>query len=282
MSEDIKIKKLEAKCGLAGYAIYNKILEQQYKYSGKFNFKSEDTIRLYCREWGVRKPQLMRIVECCISVELFDDENLSSSSIKERLEKINTHRKNVRERFFSKKSESDKNKDLGIVSTGQNSEETSQSKVKESKEKKSRGEEAPPPGFLKIPFPDFENVFRLEKDYGRYAKYDLQIYFEQVMEKFPGQKSIAVIIKQVKKFIACDETSNGKFSPHLKEVKKKDTVAAAYELVQANLDWINSLPDKNPDEVIPVIASRCREPARHDALFEAYIEKALKHYGCLP
>ena len=59
---------------------------------------------------------------------------------------------------------------------------------------------------------------------------------------------------------------------------KKDSVTVAYELVKNNLDWIKNLPDKNPDEVVPELIKKCRDPARNDALFEAYVEKALRYY----
>lgn len=281
MSEDLKIKKLEAKFGLTGYAVYNKILEQQYKYAGEFNLITEENILLYCKEWKITQPKLEKIIRACIDLKLFENENLLSSSIEKRLEKINNYRKTKRERFTVSKNEDNKNKDLQVVSEEQNIGETPQSKVKESKEKKRRGDEAPPPDFLKISFADFEKGFLCEKDAGLFGKYDLQIYFEQVMEKYPKEKSIAEIIKRVKKFISCDESSNGKFIPHLKRTAHKDSVTVAYEHVQKNLEWIKSLPDKNPDEVIPVLAAKCREPARNDTLFEAYIEKALRHYKCL-
>jgi hypothetical protein len=279
MSEDLKIRKLEAKFGLTGYAVYNKILEQQYKYAGKFDLKSEDDIILYCKEWKVKRPRLLQILEYCISLGLFENENLLSVSINKRLEEINSKRATYRNQKIKKTDEDEKNSNLEEVFLMENSSKSTQSKVKESKENKSKGNVTPPRDFLKIPFDDFHKAFKVDVEFAKYEKYDLQIYFSQAVEKYPMEKSISEIIRRVKKFISCDINSNGKFYPHLKPVKRSDSVTVAYELVKNNLEWIKSLPDKNPDEVIPQLVQKCRDPARNDTLFEAYIEKALKHYG---
>jgi len=138
MSEDIKLKKLETKFGLSGYAVYNKILEQQFKYGGEFSLENEDDLLLYCRTWSIKREKLLKIIQSCIALGLFQNEKLLSPAISERLEKINFHRKARRERFSTKIGEENKNNNLETISTMQNSEQTPQSKVKERKEKESK------------------------------------------------------------------------------------------------------------------------------------------------
>jgi hypothetical protein len=278
MSEDIKVKKLEARFGLTGYAIYNKLLETIYKYKGAFNLQDEEDLHLFASTWKITAEQLREIINYCIKVKLFTDENLSSKGISERINAIDQLRE--KKRSYYKKDEV-KCEVLDIQNNSfesKNSSKITQSKGKENKEKKSRGEEAPPRDLLKISFDEFNKAFIAERDFNVYEKYDLEIYFLQAVEKYPTELSIAEIIKRVKKFIACDVNSNGKFSPHLKKIAKKDSVTVAYELVHNNLDWIKNLPDKNPDEVVPQLVQKCRDPARNDTLFEAYVEKALRYY----
>lgn len=272
MSEDLKIRKLEAKFGLTGYALYNKILEQQYKYGGKFNLKSDENITLYCKEWKIRKPQLFKIVEYCILLELFEDENLLSDSIQLRLEKINNQRKSKREQFISKKSEEGKINNLDEVSLEQNIGETSQSKVKESKEKKS--------SVCKHThdFESFHTYITMQDDYSKLKDFDLRYYFERVTNFYPGKDfSLEELKAKILFFVENDKKSN-KHEPVKNPVKKKDSVNVAYELVHSHLDWIKNLSDKNPDEVVPQLVLKCRDPARNDSLFEAYVEKALRYY----
>jgi len=115
MSEDKKILKLEAKHGLTGYAIYNKLLEQIYK-DGGFNLKDEDDLLVYSDKWRLNPGLLSQIIDYCIKVGLFDDDTLTSNAIRKKLGKIEEERKRKRE-LYSKKI-------INGVSTRQNSGET--------------------------------------------------------------------------------------------------------------------------------------------------------------
>ncbi len=274
MSEDLKIRKLEAKFGLTGYAIYNKILEQQYKYAGKFNLKCEDNISLYCKEWKVTRLKLFKIIEGCISLGLFEDESLLSESIRARLEKINNFRKTKRDQFSERKSEDKRNNDLKEVSTNQNYRETPQSKVKESKEKKSSVCNT----IHTLEFETFHKYLHNEKDFTKLKDYDLQYYFTRVINFYPDKNFTLKELKSKIIFFIENDKKSDKHEPKKNSIGKSDSVTVAYELVKNNLDWISSLPDKDPDEVIPELVKKCRDPAVKDTLFEAYVEKALRYY----
>lgn len=272
MSEDLKIRKLEAKFGLTGYAIYNKILEQQYKYAGKFTLKCEDNVFLYCREWKVTQQKLFKIVDACIALGLFEDDTLLSDSIRERLEKINNQRKSRREQFSNKKSSEEKINNLEKVSTIQNSSETPQSKVKESKENKSSV------CTNTLEFETLHKYLEDEKDFARLKEYDLQYYFSRVINFYPDKNFTLKELKAKIIFFIENDKKSDKHEPRRNQRKKSDSITVAYELVKNNLDWIKNLPDKNPDEVIPELIKKCRDPAVKDTLFEAYVEKALRYY----
>ena len=273
MSEDLKIRKLEARFGLTGYALYNKILEQQYKYAGKFTLECEDNLRLYCKEWKITKVKLFKIIEACISLELFEDEKLLSDSIRQRLEKINNHRKSQRENFSKRKSENTKISHLEIVSESENIAETVQSKVKESKEKKS--------SVCKHThdFEKFHTDIKQDEDYSELKNYDLKYYFDRVVNFYPEKQFTEKELKAKIVFFIGNDKKSAKHTVVKNPFAKKDSVTVAYELVKNNLSWIKNLPDKNPDEVVPELIKKCRDPARNDALFEAYVEKALKFYA---
>lgn len=272
MSEDLKIRKLEAKFGLTGYAVFNKILEQQYKYGGKFNLISDDNITLYCKEWKIKHLRLLQILEYCISIGLFENENLLSVSINKRLEGINSKRATYRKQKMKKTSEDEKYNNLDDVFQSENSSESTQSKVKESKEKKS--------SVCKHThdFENFHTYITMQDDYSKLKDFDLKYYFERVINFYPDKEFSQEELKAKILFFVENDKKSSKHEPVKNPVKKKDSVTAAYELVHSNLNWIKTLPDKNPDEVVPQLVLKCRDPARNDSLFEAYVEKALKYY----
>jgi len=113
MSDDKKLLKLEAKHGLTGYAVYNKLLEQIYKEGGNFNLKDEDDILVYANKWSINPGLLTQIISYCIKVGLFEDDNLMSNGIRKKFNDIEKERKRKRE-LYSKKSDNE-------VSTRQNS-----------------------------------------------------------------------------------------------------------------------------------------------------------------
>lgn len=292
LSSDDKVQFIEAKHGIIGYAVFCKLLEKIYKNGYYCRWEERDAI-MFSKFNTVELNTLNEIISDCINEGLFSANLyntysiLTSGSIQMRYIMGSVKRKTVCiiKNYFCI-NENRLEHTNRVTLTGINGEvievistDSTQSKVKERKENKSRGEETPPPVFLKITYEEFLKSFKAENDFASYAKYDLQIYFRQAIEKYPEENSLSVIIKRVKKFISSDMDSKGKFSPHLAPAKKSDSVTAAYELVRSNLDWIKNFPDKNPDEVIPELVKKCRDPARNDTLFEAYIEKALRHYS---
>lgn len=56
LSNDDKIEMLESKYGLAGYAIYLKLLEKVYKNGGKLSLKEPGMMERLARKWAVDNP----------------------------------------------------------------------------------------------------------------------------------------------------------------------------------------------------------------------------------
>jgi len=272
MSEDIKVKKLEARFGLTGYAIYNKLLETIYKYKGEFNLRDEDDLHLFASAWKITAEQLREIINYCIKVKLFTDENLSSKGIAERIKAIE-HLREKKRSYYKRGEEGSEvsgiqNNGSGII----NFSKSTQSKGNESKENKSS---------VCTHTHNFENFHKhitQDDDYSELKDYDLKYYFDRVINFYPDKKFSHKELKAKIIFFIGNDKKSQKHEPVKNLLVKKDSVTVAFELVQQNLDWIKLLPDKNPDEVVPQLVQRCRHPARNDTLFEAYVEKALRHY----
>lgn len=273
MSEDIKVKKLEARFGLTGYAIYNKLLETIYKYKGAFNLQDEEDLHLFASTWKITGEQLSEIIKYCIKVKLFTDENLSSKGISERIKAIDQLREKKRS-YYKKDEVSSEVLDIQNHSfESKNSSKSTQSKVKESKEKKS--------SVCKHThdFEKFHTDIKQDEDYSELKNYDLKYYFDRVVNFYPEKQFTEKELKAKIVFFIGNDKKSAKHTVVKNPFAKKDSVTVAYELVKNNLDWIKNLPDKNPDEVVPELIKKCRDPARNDTLFEAYVEKALKFYA---
>ena len=103
MSEDDKIEKLEYKYGLAGYAIYNKILEKVYRNPGNFTIKTDEDFKLYSKKWELRSEKLKEMIALMRELNLFPAEGFVSNGVKKRMKKIKDERD--RKRNYYKKKE---------------------------------------------------------------------------------------------------------------------------------------------------------------------------------
>lgn len=145
MRNDPKIKALRRKYGIAGYAIFNMLLEVLTE-SERFNVKvGKVHIELLAGDFDCEPDLLFDLIEYSVSIELLhkDGENIFSSGLKKRLapvvEKRELARKKEeeRKRFLQQKRQES---GVSVTETTHNppvsASETTQSKVKESKEEK--------------------------------------------------------------------------------------------------------------------------------------------------
>lgn len=285
LSMDDKMQFIEAKHGITGYGVFCKLLEKIYRNGYYLKWEKRDSI-LFAKANSIDVNKVNGIVSDCIneglfSVNLYKEHFiLTSRSIQLRYLMGSLKRKNI---FLIKDflciSESDVTIYVKVTLTDIKGEiievispESTQSKVKESKEKKS--------SVCKHThnFENFHKHIKKEEDYSKLKDYDLRYYFDRVVNFYPDKNFSHRDLKaKIIFFIENDKKSN-KHEPVKNPVKEKDSVTIAYELVRSNLDWIKNLPDDNPDEVVPQLIQKCRDPARNDSLFEAYVEKALRYY----
>ncbi len=287
LSSDDKMQFIEAKHGIIGYAVFCKLLEKIYKNGYYCKWEPRDEI-LFSKTNGVEYNTLKEIISDCINEGLFsanlykDYSILTSASIQMRYVMGSMKRKNVSLiKDFLCMAENSLTHIVKVTLTDVHGEimevisvDSTQSKVKESKEKESSVCEIS----HTLEFETLHNFLKTEKDFTKLKEYDLEYYFHRVINFYPGKNFTQREVKaKIIYFIENDRKSD-KHEPRKITKPKSDSITVAYELVQSNLDWIKNLPDKNPDEVIPELIKKCRDPARKDTLFEAYVEKALRHY----
>ena len=136
---DLKIRKLRAVYGNDGYATYFILLENIYRQKHyELEIMDEETILILSEECKLDVQNFKQILLKCIDLELFDKKAyeerkvLTSDAIKKRTEPIETAR--------NRKREWSNSKGLGVMDV-QNTGESTQSKVKESKGKESKEDE---------------------------------------------------------------------------------------------------------------------------------------------
>lgn len=286
LSFDEKIQFIEARHGIIGYAVYCKLLEKIYKNGYYSRWEERDEI-LFAKTNSLDVSVVKQIVNDCVSEGLFSETHfknnkiLTSRSIQLRYIMGSSKRKTVTLiNEFLCITDSDFLTHIKVSVTNIKGEvmevispESTQSKVKESKEnKRSVCTDT-------HTFENFKKYIQNQKEFTNLKDFDLEYYFTRVKNFYPGKNfNLTELKSKIIFFIENDKKSN-KHSPVKNPVKKNDSVTVAYELVKSNLDWIKSLPDKNPHEVVPQLVQKCRDPARKDTLFEAYLERALKHYA---
>lgn len=285
LSSDDKVQFIEAKHGIIGYAVFCKLLEKIYKNGYFVKWEQRDEI-LFAKTNSVDVKAVKEIVSDCIneglfSAKLYKGYNiLTSRSIQLRYILGSQKRKNIYLiNDFLCVSETEASSHVKVTLTGITGEiievispESTQSKVKESKEKKS--------SVCKHThdFEKFQTDIKQDEDYSELKKYDLKYYFDRVINFYPDKQFSDNELKAKIVFFIGNDKKSARHEAVKNPLAKKDSVTVAYELVKNNLDWIKNLPDKNPDEVVPELIKKCRDPARNDALFEAYVEKALRYY----
>lgn len=72
MSEDLKIKILTGNHGLAGFAVFVKLLELIYRDRGYFINFNKDAFEVFTIDYRISKDELLSILETCFDKELFD------------------------------------------------------------------------------------------------------------------------------------------------------------------------------------------------------------------
>ncbi|MBS1513878.1 MAG: DUF4373 domain-containing protein [Bacteroidetes bacterium] len=286
LSSDDKIQFIEANHGITGYGVYCKLLEKIYKNGYYIKWEPRDEI-LFSKTIGLDASLVKKIITDCIEEKLFSPELymrfgiLTSRAVQERFLMGAVKRKNIEfiqdylcihdyEFFGSVKVT------LTTVNgekTGVISPETPQSKVKESKEKKS--------SVSAERTHDFKSLLEYMKtlnDFEKLKDYDLEYYFNRVVNYYPQKNFSAEELKAKIIFFIENDKNSVKHEPKKSPKPKPDCAAIAFEFVKENLDWIKKQPDKNPMEIVPELMKRCKNSAKNNPLFECYLEKGLEYY----
>lgn len=72
MSNDFKVKMIQAKHGITAYAVYTKLLERLYNENGYWLHLNEDVNILFCNDNIISLDVYILILNECINYELFD------------------------------------------------------------------------------------------------------------------------------------------------------------------------------------------------------------------
>lgn len=154
-SEDEKIEALRALYGNDGYAFYFILLERIYRSdNAELDISKKAILAALIKKIGISEEKFFEILETCFEVGLFDKERyerdcvLTSNGIKKRYNEVQI----MRERWRKKKEASPvfpgENSE---ENTGENSEETGESKEKKSKEKQRKEKKSTPPPPISSP-----------------------------------------------------------------------------------------------------------------------------------
>jgi len=142
-SEDEKIEALRALHGNDGYAFYFILLERIYRSeNAELDISKKAILAALIKKVGVVEQKFFEMLETCFEVGLLDKEAyeqkrvLTSNGIKKRFEEVQAMRERWRKK--KQKSKDEKEQESSLIFSGENSEETGESKVKQSKEKKSK------------------------------------------------------------------------------------------------------------------------------------------------
>jgi hypothetical protein len=230
-ANDTKIEYLEAEHGIAGYAIFFKLLERVYLENGYYMSATDKSIKLFAKRNNVEFEIVENIITTCIGEDLFDKDIfkkygiLTSNGIQKRYKEATGKRKqnDIKKEYKIINSEltainSELMDEIVVLGT--------QSKVKESKVNKSKGKEIEITPSKKLIFiNDFKNLW---------TKY----FPIQILS--PGDNET---IRQIKYRI----------SDHLQAAKKKE--GAAYfsvsdpEIIEALTVILEKLPDFWKDKI---------------------------------
>ena len=156
-NQEDNLTYIEAKHGIVGYGIVIKIWRKIYMINGYYADWNEKNIYLFAREINVSPATILEVVESCFDENIFDRklfnkyQILTSKGIQRRYIKIVTEakRKDTEiEEKFDLLSLTPENISFPPEETQKTPEESTQSKVKESKVNKSNGlpAQAPVPG----------------------------------------------------------------------------------------------------------------------------------------
>ena len=151
--QDIRIKKLKKNYGCNGIAVYDYVLCEIYRVKGCFLEWDESTTFDVAEYFGLKENTVSEIMRYCGSVGLFDKELLSrgivtSASIQKRYLVISRSAKRTNSsipKFCKLIDTGNDEKSISSEEMPISSEESTQSKVKESKEKKRKEKNTPPP-----------------------------------------------------------------------------------------------------------------------------------------
>lgn len=216
-------------------------------------------------------------VDCNLLIN--NDGKITTADIQETYSKVKHEREKARERKNSANKsrtppENPNSSDGNSKSSANSSRTFEESKVEESKEKES----SVALSTHTLEFETLHNYIKAEKDYSKFKEFNLEHYFSRVNNYYIDNKFTLKVMKSKIWFFIDNDIKSKEHEPVRVKQHKEDSVSVAYELVKNNLEWIKSLSDKNPDEVVPELIKKCKSPATKDTLFEAYVEKAYKYY----
>ena len=148
-SSDTKLEPAILIYGAAGYAFYFLTLEYIYRSNDlALNVSDDDTRQVFCRKLQITMEQYESILKCLLKHGAFDREYyektrcLTSSGVKKRasvvLEKRDKWRERKSKQFSKEKTPQETLQEMLQVTEQETVIETPQSKVKKSKEKKSK------------------------------------------------------------------------------------------------------------------------------------------------
>jgi len=139
-----EVEYLEAQHGLIGYAIYLKILEKVYGHEGYFLPWTEIDQAIFAKRLNIQKSEMDAIIETCFDIGLFSrwvyDANhvLTSAGIQRRFLQATEKRikQTIKPEHIIKENISDAETNQKAEKKQVSASESTQSKVKESKEEK--------------------------------------------------------------------------------------------------------------------------------------------------
>ena len=144
------LQLLEAECTIIGYAVVIKLYQQIFQEHGYYLPWDTDIAILFAKKCAIELSQLESIMEVAVKRDIFDKEKyqkesiLTSVWIQNTFFEITKRRKNVevREEYLlvsaPQKSENVDNNGVNVDNNPENAYQSTQSKVKKSKEKKSK------------------------------------------------------------------------------------------------------------------------------------------------
>ena len=230
VSMDDKVELLEAEHGLVGFAIYVKLLQKIY-FNGYYYQMGEDELLLTSKRFNVDINQVNVVINSCLRRQLFNQELfdkykvLTSQGVQKRFIEATSRRKEIEiisQYWLINGLEDERMSVINVDINEINVDINKQSKVKESKEEKSKVKERSEKpvkkpfgieGTVKLTQEEYD---RLVKDYGQKAVEEKIFALEGWLNKGNKSKSDNLTIRNWFR-------REGEKSKQLKEVWNNET-----------------------------------------------------------